>query len=304
MIIEYIHNEFIFFISFNCLQTVKRTIRVKTSQHILPDLPPVEGFPMRQWAIEIVLLDQDNKEIPLNIVDKVVYHLHPTFANPNRTYTEAPYRIEEQGWGGFALNISLFLLDKGGERKVTHDLNFVKDEYQVDHVISAPININKPNLIKELAKSGLVPSEESITPNKRKITVTSSASSSTTNLAATTNKAVTSEPKPKKQKLGSQPMIKGSVDIERLAFGLTKLKDDDLVEIVHIITNNITPDMNFTNNVEEGAFTMDLFSLPETLLQTLWEFVKTHADKKEKEKEKDKETENDKEKEPAQEKKA
>lgn len=283
---------------------MKRTIRVKTSQHILPDLPPVEGFPMRQWAIELVLLDQDNNEIPLTIADKVVYHLHPTFVNPNRTFTESPFRIEEQGWGGFALNISLFLLDKGGERKVTHDLNFVKDEYHVDHVISAPININKPNLMKELAKSGLVPSEDSIATNKRKIAVTSNASatSSATNSPAANNKTTTNEPKTKKQKIGNQPMIKGSVDIERLAFGLTKLKDDDLVEIVHIITKNISPEMNFTNNVEEGEFTMDLFSLPESLLQTLLEFVKTHVDKKDTEKEKDKETDNDKEKEPTQEK--
>lgn len=283
---------------------MKRTIRVKTSQHILPDLPPVEGFPMRQWAIEIVLLDQDNTEIPLTIADKVVYHLHPTFANPTRTFTDSPFRIEEQGWGGFALNISLFLLDKGGERKVTHDLNFIKDEYHVDHVISAPININKPNLMKELAKSGLVPSEDSISTNKRKIAVTSSApaTSSVTNSPASNNKTTTNEPKPKKQKIGNQPMIKGSVDIERLAFGLTKLKDDDLVEIVHIITKNISPEMNFTNNVEEGEFTMDLFSLPESLLQTLLEFVKSHVDKKDTEKEKEKDTDNDKEKESIQEK--
>lgn len=286
-------------------------VRVKTTQHILPDLDPVEGFPMREWSIEIVLLDKDNNEIPLSIVDRVVYHLHPTFANPNRKFTEPPFKIVEQGWGGFALNISLFLVDKGGERKITHDLNFLKEKYEVDHVISAPININKPKLMKELAKSGLVPSEESLMSNKRKASsMSSSSTSSSGTTPATTNASVSnskvsaangsSEPKTKKGKPSSQPMIKGSIDIERLAFGMTKLKDDDLVEIVHIVTSNTAPGMNFTNNTEEGEFTMDLFSLPESLLQLLWDYVKTHAEKKDDKDSrdlKDKDSEKEKEKE-------
>ena len=284
---------------------MKRTVRVKTTQHILPDLDPVEGFPMREWSIELVQLDKDNNEIPLSIVDRVVYHLHPTFANPNRKFTEPPFKIIEQGWGGFPLNISLFLVDKGGERKITHDLNFLKEEYEVDHVISAPININKPKLMKELAKSGLVPSKESLTGNKRKsssvsssTTSSSRATTATTNANTSNNKSSTSsgasEPRTKKSKITTQPMIKGSIDIERLAFGMTKLKDDDLVEIVHIVTNNTAPGMNFNNNTEEGEFTMDLLSLPESLLQLLWDYVKAHAEKKDN-RDKEKEEENEKE---------
>lgn len=237
-------------------------MRVKTSQHILPDLPPVENFPMREWSIEIVQLDKDGNEIPASLFEKVTYHLHPTFENPNRTFTELPFKITEQGWGGFPLNISLFLIDKGGERKITHDLNFLQDTYEVDHEIQVPHS--KPSLIEELAKSGPIEEElAAITNAKRKATV-----------AAT----VAIEPKTKRTKPTAAPMIKGDVDIEKLAFGLTKLKEDDLVGVVQMITDNKTPEMNVTNDVEEGEFTMDLFSMPESLLKSLWEYVEKNVE--------------------------
>lgn len=210
---------------------------------------------MREWSIQIVLVDKDGNEMPATILDKVVYHLHPTFANPNRTLTESPFTITEQGWGGFPLNISLFLLEKGGERKITHDLNFLQDKYQVDHVIQIPTN--KPLLAEELLKSGPV---EETAPPKRKAAVGNG------------------EPKPKKAKTGNTPLIKGDVDIEKLAFGLTKLKEDDLVGVVQMITDNRTPEMNVTNNIEEGEFTMDLFSLPDSLLKSLWDYVKKNTE--------------------------
>lgn len=304
---------------------------------------------MREWSVELALLDESNNEMPLNLVDKVVYHLHPTFNNPNRTFLEKPYKIVEQGWGGFALGISLFLLDKGGERKITHDLNFLKESYITDHVIQVPINQNKVHLLQALKDSGLVLNDDDTSLKRKHAEIESQPTTAVTPLAATTtttttipteaNDTVTSvtsaaetpavvsnaatkdstpatttlaedvvpfpktdintandaaihanstastpansvAPEPKSKKSKPRTMVKGSVDIERLAFGLTKLKDDDLVEIVHMITGNITPDMNVTNNVEEGEFTMDLFSLPESLLQDLWNFVMSHIEKK------------------------
>lgn len=239
--------------------TVKRTVRIKTHQAILPDVPPpVENFPMRKWSIELVLLDEQGNEIPATIFDKVVYRLHPTFANPTRTFTEPPFKIEEQGWGGFELLISCYLLDKGGEKKITHDLHFMKDTYEIDHVIQVPTN--KPNLKTKLLESGPVEEVSIGTTEKRK--------SSTTN----------GEPKTKKARTGSGAAVKGSVDLEKLAFGLTKLNEDDLVGVVQMVTDNRTPEMNITNNVEEGEFVIDLYSLPEGLLKSLWEYVKKNTE--------------------------
>lgn len=235
---------------------MKRTVRIKTNQHVLPDLPPVENFPMRQWSIEIVLLDEEGKEIPATIFDKVVYHLHPTFANPNRTFAETPFKIVEQGWGGFPLDISVFFLEKAGERKITHDLNFLQESYEIDHIIQVPTN--KPALSAELAKSGSL--DDVGGSSKRK--------------AATAN----GEPKIKKAKAASASTVKGSVDIEKLAFGLTKLNEDDLVGVVQMVTDNRTPEMNVTNNVEEGEFIIDLYSLPDGLLKSLWDYVKKNTE--------------------------
>lgn len=220
-------------------------------------MAPVENFPMRQWSIEIVLLDEEGKEVPATIFDKVTYHLHPTFANPNRTFKDPPFRIEEQGWGGFSLDISAHLLEKAGERKVTHDLNFLQDAYEVDHVIQVPIN--KPVLTAELAKSGSV--EESATTNTKRKAAASVA-----------------EPKIKKAKVASASTIKGNIDLEKLAFGLTKLNEDDLVGVVQMVTDNRTPEMNVTNNIEDGEFIIDLYSLPEGLLKSLWEYVKKNTE--------------------------
>lgn len=211
---------------------------------------------MRQWSIEIVLLDEEGKEIPATIFDKVVYHLHPTFANPNRTFSETPFKIVEQGWGGFPLDISVFFLEKAGERKITHDLNFLQESYEIDHVIQAPTN--KPALSAELAKSGSL--DDAGGSSKRK--------------AATAN----GEPKIKKAKAASASTVKGNVDIEKLAFGLTKLNEDDLVGVVQMVTDNRTPEMNVTNNVEEGEFIIDLYSLPDGLLKSLWDYVKKNTE--------------------------
>lgn len=240
---------------------MKRTVRIKTKQHILPDVPPVENFPVRQWSIELVLLDAENKEVPASIFEKVTYHLHPTFANPDRTVTEPPFMIQEQGWGGFPLDISVFFLDKAGERKLPHDLNFLQEEYEVDHVIQIPTN--KPALVTELEKSGSI--EETVgsgtSTGKRKGALGSGT-----------------EPKPKKAKTGSTSTIKGNIDLEKLALGMTKLSEDDLVGVVQMISDNNTPEMNVTNNVEEGEFIIDLYSLPDGLLKSLWDYVKKNTE--------------------------
>lgn len=218
---------------------------------------PAEGFPLRAWSIEIYVLDQSGNQIPATIFDKVTYHLHPTFPNPTRTLKKAPFKIEEEGWGEFELGLTLTLLEKSGDRKLAHDLNFQTNRYEVDHVINIPIN-KSATLRSLLAESGPVPEVDDSIGDKRK-----------------QNNALDS--KNKRSKLASSTMvssIKGSVDLEKLAEGLTKLSEDDLVGVVQMVTDNRTPDMNIKNDVEEGEFTMDLYTLPDSLLKSLWEYVK------------------------------
>lgn len=222
----------------------------------MKDLEPVENFPIRQWTITISLLNQEGKEIPANIFDKVTYTLHPTFNNPIRTIKAQPFKVQEQGWGEFDIPIAVHLVGlngKLGERKLNHDLNFLQEKYTIDHIISIPTN--KSSLLnKLLLESGPVPTEDS---NKRKNDELSNPNN-----------------KQKKLKNGVSTAVKGSIDLEKLANGLTKLSEDDLIVIVQMVTDNKTNEMNIKNDVDNGEFTMDLYTLPDSLLKSLWDYVK------------------------------
>ena len=43
-----------------------------------------------------------------NYLEKVVFTLHESFKNPVRTITKAPFKISEQGYGGFVIIIDLY----------------------------------------------------------------------------------------------------------------------------------------------------------------------------------------------------
>lgn len=236
---------------------LKRTVRVTTRQHVLPEVKPVqEGFPMREWSIEVSMVTEDGEEVPATLFDKVTYSLHPTFPNPVRPFKNPPFRISEQGWGGFDVPITLTLVEKGGNIKINHDLNFYKDQYIVDKVIT--VNTTKPALLKELEKTGLIPESalEAQSGDKRRGIPADS-------------KVI------KKSKLSA---VKGGVDLERMTDYLSKLREDDLLGVVQMINDNRTPEMNIKNDVDNGEFTMDLYTLPDTLLKSLWDYVQKRAE--------------------------
>lgn len=200
------------------------------------------------------MLNDHDEEVAATILDRVTYTLHPTFANPIRTLKHSPFRVEEQGWGEFDIPITVHLVGlpgKQGERKFNHDLNFLQEKYTVDHVVLVPLKSAQLN--KLLAESGPVPTDD----GKRK--------------------SDQDRAKLKKLKSANGNAVKGSIDLEKLANGLTKLSEDDLIVIVQMVTDNRTNDMNIKNDVDNGEFTMDLYTLPELLLKSLWEYVKKHT---------------------------
>ncbi|EDK39755.2 hypothetical protein PGUG_03853 [Meyerozyma guilliermondii ATCC 6260] len=242
------------------MSEVKRTIRITTEQHVMKDVPPVENFPMREWSVQVTMLDQAGNEIAANILDRVTYSLHPTFANPIRTLKSPPFLVKEQGWGEFDIPITVHLVGvagKQGERKFSHDLNFLQEKYIVDHSISVPTT-KSPTLNKLLLESGPVPNADNIESSKRRNDGDMGS-------------------KVKKAKTGTGA-VKGSVDLEKLANGLTKLGEDDLIVIVQMVTDNRTNDMNIKNDVDNGEFTMDLYTLPESLLKSMWEKVRRYVE--------------------------
>lgn len=199
------------------------------------------------------MLNSKGKEVPATIFDKVTYHLHPTFERPTREFKKLPFKIEEQGWGEFDMTIALHLVG-GGEVSITHDLHFRETKYINDQKVT--INASKPALARLLAETGPVPSLDASAGDKRK--------------------GGSSDLKSKKPKTGLGS-VKGSIDLEKLANGLTKLTEDNLLTVVQMVTDNRTPDMNIKNDVEEGEFTMDLYTFPEGLLKSLWDYVKKYS---------------------------
>lgn len=137
---------------------VKRTVKLITQQHIMYSYPrrdrynplltsssdkpsQVEGYPMRSWSIEIWLLNDRDEEVPATIFEKVTYELHPSFPKPRQTFKKPPFKIDEEGWGEFDMQITLSTLHRGGDHTVSHDLNFLQERYESRHVIVSLITL-------------------------------------------------------------------------------------------------------------------------------------------------------------------
>ncbi|KAK2766997.1 hypothetical protein FQN54_006314 [Arachnomyces sp. PD_36] len=247
---------------------VKRTVKLVTEQNpillvaVLADNAPskplrpmsyndtseadkdsgVEGFPLRRWSIEIYLLNEHGDEIPASLFNSVTYKLHPSFgARATQVVKEAPFRIEEEGWGEFFMDIVFNGPDK--DHAIQHDLNFQQNRYEATHVLT--FKNPKPNVLAALRASGPVPGDENGVKSKRG-----------------------QEDGSKKKK-----RVDKNVDMDKLADGLQKLGEDDLLQVVQMVHDNKTAESYTKNDVEQGEFHVDLYTLPDTLIKMLWDFT-------------------------------
>ncbi|KAE9974529.1 hypothetical protein EG327_008731 [Venturia inaequalis] len=226
---------------------IKREVKIITEQTILPDVPEqVPGFPMRAWSIEIHLLDDQGQQVPANVFEKVMYELHPTFAKPKQTFNKPPFKISEQGWGEFDITIHCTAVgQRGQDYPLQHDLNFQNERYEAKHSIT--FRNPKPELVKLLSQSGPVGE----------------------NGAA--KKAAGGD----KKKAGRREK---NVDMEKLADGLQKLPEDDLLSVVQMVHDGKDPNTYTKNDVENGEFHVDLYTLPDNLVKQLWDFTASKVD--------------------------
>lgn len=229
---------------------------------------------MRKWHIKLFLLDEHGEPKPAKVFQKAVYHLHPSFAEPTQSthvcleswvytdasvlaFTVAPFTCENEGWGEFDMTIDLFTTEKGGKNVVAHDLNF----QATDYVKEQEIKFKNPSaaLLNLLRDTGPVGNDEN---------------------------GMRKKPEPEKKRKRAS-----AVDMEKLAEALQKLGEDDLLHVVQMIHDNKSDDTYTKNDVDrefvfaskilptncltEGEFHVDLYTLPETLLKMLWEFVQT-----------------------------
>ncbi len=126
------------------------------------------------------------------------------------------------------MTIDLYVAEKGGKQSIAHDLNFAKPRYESKHVI----NFRNPNanLLALLGKSGPVPGDDVNGARKK-----GGADDA------------------KKRKRTAQ------VDMDKLADGLVKLSEDDLLQVVQMIHDNKSEE-TYTKNDIESKFNL----LPET----------------------------------------
>jgi transcription initiation factor IIF auxiliary subunit len=115
------------------------------------------------------------------------------------------------------MTIDLYTTEKGGKHTLVHDLNFAKPKYEAKHVVTFK-NPN-PALISILRETGSVPGDENGARKK------------------------TDGDKKRKRALGV-------VDMEKLADGLVKLNEDDLLHVVQMIHDNKSEDTYTKNDIE------------------------------------------------------
>ncbi|TLD30687.1 hypothetical protein PspLS_02119 [Pyricularia sp. CBS 133598] len=216
---------------------VEREIKLVTEQHNIDKPPQMEGFPMKEWSVEIYLLDQNGKKVPAKCFTKAVYNLHPSFANPTQTFTEPPFRCSNEGWGEFEMTIDLYTTEKGGKQTVVHDLNFMKPTYDVTKTIT--FRNPSQHLQTLLRDSGPLPTDE--------------------------------DRKARKGADGGKK--KKQWDLEKLASALTKLGEDDLIQVIQMIHDHRNDDTYVLNNPDAGEFSVDLYTMPDNLTKMLWEFI-------------------------------
>ncbi|RDA94495.1 hypothetical protein CP533_2755 [Ophiocordyceps camponoti-saundersi (nom. inval.)] len=247
--------------------SLKRKVKVVTEQHKIdkPSPPEAQDFPQREWSIRLYLLDEEGNERPADVFTKVVYNLHPTFANPTQSrsaphpahrlvrlymltagrlaFLKPPFACVNEGWGEFEILIECYTTEKTKLAPILHDLNFHSESYEGVHNVTFK---NPSQALQErLRETGPLPTDED-RPKKK-------------NAAA---------------KRGAQKF-----DYEKIAEALEKLEEEDLLRVVQLINDNKGPDTYIKSDVdvdmlmEAGEFSIDLYTMPDVLTTKLWELL-------------------------------
>ncbi|RVX65902.1 hypothetical protein B0A52_10209 [Exophiala mesophila] len=234
---------------------IKRSIKIITEQKVIPGADSgMEGFPLRHWSMRIVQLHADTKqEIDADIFESVTYKLHESFGpKATQVFKKPPFRVSEDGWGEFDLAIEFKDLS-GKVHPIIHDLNFGSNRYETKQILV--FKNPKGALLDALRNSGHIPGESS----------TNGADASSKKRASEVGASGT-----QKKKKGADGK---AIDMDRLAEGLQKLGEDDLLQVVQMVHDNKTEESWMRNDIDQGEFHVDLYTLPDSLIKMLWDFT-------------------------------
>lgn len=129
-------------------------------------------------------------------------------------FHEPPFKCTNEGWGEFEMTIEVFTTEKGGKHSIAHDLNFASPQYEVTHTIQFK---NPSQALQQiLRETGPLPSDE-----ERKL-----------------------------KKADGSKKKKFAVDIEKMADGITKLGEDDLLQVIQLIHDGKDDSTYIQNNMD------------------------------------------------------
>lgn len=146
---------------------------------------------------------------------------------------------KNEGWGEFEMSIDMYTTEKT-KSTVYHDLNFQKPRYETIQTIQ----IKNPSqaLLQILRETGPVASDD--------------------------------DPKAAKaRKANDGKKRKPGYDFEKMAEGLTKLGEDDLLHVIQLIHDHKNEDTYTKNDMDAGEFSVDLFTLPDHLARMIWDVL-------------------------------
>lgn len=69
-----------------------------------------------------------------------------------------------------------------------------------------------------------------------------------------------------------------NIDMDKLAEGLQRLDEDSLLHVVQLVHEQKSTETYTKNDVENGEFHVDLYTLPDALVKNLWEFTAQKVD--------------------------
>jgi transcription initiation factor IIF auxiliary subunit len=146
-----------------------------------------------------------------------------------------PFRIEEDGWGEFMIEITLTDL-AGKDHPITHDLNFATERYEHKHVLT--FKNPKGELAVALRASGPVPGDAGgdLINGKKSGRISGVASA---------------DGEGKKRK---KTDMRG-IDMDSLAEKLQRLGEDDLLQVVQMVHDNKSEDSWMRNDVDRKCST-------------------------------------------------
>ncbi|KAJ2721878.1 transcription factor TFIIF complex subunit Tfg3 [Coemansia sp. Benny D115] len=98
-------------------------------------------YGLRKWSCTVQEGRPRYAAVPTQLpyVREVEFFLHETFPNRHRVSTRLPFRVDEQGWGEFDLEIVVHFVDCIDSFRIIHDLNFHEGEaYMKEYRFTIP----------------------------------------------------------------------------------------------------------------------------------------------------------------------